>query len=171
MRLDRPIAGWLLYWPRAPNRGLARNRLYDVKPLLSGEGGTEMRSLIGLPLAAMALGTIAAPASAQTDKQIADCENFDAAGDQIAACTAVIQANPQGEEAYYNRASAYKNLQPPQYDHAIADYDEAILLDPKDAYAYFYRGYVYKELGQTDRARTDFAQAHTLAPDDFPAPE
>jgi tetratricopeptide (TPR) repeat protein len=83
--------------------------------------------------------------------------------DQIAGCTAVVQANPQNDAAYYLRGGAYLKLH--QYDQAIADFDEEIRLDPQDADAYDGRGNAYKELGQTDRAQADFDQAHRLDPD------
>ena len=46
----------------------------------------------------------------------------------------------------------------------MQDYDEAIRLDPQDAVAYYNRGVAYKNLGQTERANQDFAQAIRLDP-------
>jgi tetratricopeptide (TPR) repeat protein len=49
------------------------------------------------------------------------------------------------------------------YDHAIEDYSEAIRLDPKNASAFYHRGYAYRS---TDYARafTDFNEAIRLDP-------
>ena len=47
-------------------------------------------------------------------------------------------ARPQGCLAYLNRGDAWRDKK--EYDKAIADYNEAIRLDPKDAVAYFNRG-------------------------------
>ena len=49
-------------------------------------------------------------------------------------------------------------------DRAIADYTEAIRLDPKNANAYSNRGYAYSDKGDTDRAIADFTEAIRLDP-------
>jgi tetratricopeptide (TPR) repeat protein len=48
---------------------------------------------------------------------------------------------------------------------AIQDFDQAIRLDSKIAFAYVGRGSVYTDLGQSERALRDFDQAIRLAPD------
>ncbi len=48
------------------------------------------------------------------------------------------------------------------YDKEIADYTEAVRLDPKYAEAYYNRGAAYKEGGKTAKAEADFAQAKKL---------
>jgi Flp pilus assembly protein TadD len=55
---------------------------------------------------------------------------------------------------------AYGNLG--QHERAIEDYDEAIRLDPKDAYAYNNRGLAYRNQGQQELADRDFAKAEEL---------
>src|SRR5665647_1764803 len=61
---------------------------------------------------------------------------------QIKSCTALITSGQEATEnlsiAYYNRALAYENKD--DDEHAIADYSEAIRLNPSDAEAHFYRG-------------------------------
>ena len=52
---------------------------------------------------------------------------------------------------------------------AIADYTEAIRLDPKYAKAYNNRGAAYKAKGQHDRATSDFTEAIRLNPEDAEA--
>jgi tetratricopeptide (TPR) repeat protein len=50
------------------------------------------------------------------------------------------------------------------YDGAIADYDQAIALDPKDARAYINRGAAKKGKGDFDSAIADFDKAMALIP-------
>jgi lipoprotein NlpI len=64
--------------------------------------------------------------------------------------------------AYNNRGNAYKAKG--DNDRAIADYNQAISLDPKDALAYNNRGNAYKAKGDNDRAIADYNQAISLDP-------
>ncbi|MDR2700912.1 MAG: CHAT domain-containing protein [Spirochaetaceae bacterium] len=50
------------------------------------------------------------------------------------------------------------------YDSAIADYTQAIALEPKDYYAYNNRGLAYVAKGELDRAIADYTQAIALNP-------
>jgi tetratricopeptide (TPR) repeat protein len=52
-----------------------------------------------------------------------------------------------------------------EHDQAIANYTEAIRLNPNDAIAYFKRGECYNLKGERDRAIADFSQAIRLKPD------
>jgi tetratricopeptide (TPR) repeat protein len=63
---------------------------------------------------------------------------------------------------YRYRANAYANKG--DYDRAIADYTEAIKLDPKDSLAYLYRGNLYLIKGDYDRTIADYTQAIRLDP-------
>jgi tetratricopeptide (TPR) repeat protein len=47
-------------------------------------------------------------------------------------------------------------------DKAIADFTEAIRLDPKAADAYYNRGNAYGHKGDTEKAKADFDQAKRL---------
>ena len=49
-------------------------------------------------------------------------------------------------------------------DRAIADYNEALRLDPKNAIAYANRGLAYRDKGDTDRAIADYTEAIRLDP-------
>jgi tetratricopeptide (TPR) repeat protein len=51
-----------------------------------------------------------------------------------------------------------------QYDRAIIDYDEAIRLNPKDAWAFYYRGTAYNAKKNYDRAIPNFSDAIRLDP-------
>ena len=52
------------------------------------------------------------------------------------------------------------------FDRAIADYNEAIRLNPKSALAYFARGRSYLFAGSVEKALADFNQASANAPED-----
>ena len=61
--------------------------------------------------------------------------------------------------------SGTEYLERGQYNQAIVDFDEAILLDPQYAIAYYKRGIVYVGLGQSERREPgiDFrAPVHSL---------
>src|SRR5713226_7916276 len=58
---------------------------------------------------------------------------------------------------YYNRGD---------YDHAIADHNQAIRLKPRLALAFNNRGMVFLHKRDYDTAITDFNQALTLTPND-----
>jgi lipoprotein NlpI len=64
--------------------------------------------------------------------------------------------------AYYNRGTAYQSKS--DYDRAIANFDQTIALDPKDAVAYYSRGIAYKAKGDLDRAIADFDRAIAINP-------
>ena len=103
---------------------------------------------------------VAAPTGAQTQAQINWCVNKgDTASPDlvIQSCTAAIQSGKyKGKEAawaFYGRANAYRNKS--DYNNAIADYSEAIRLDPQYAYAYGNRGLAYSDREEIDRAIAD----------------
>jgi len=47
---------------------------------------------------------------------------------------------------------------------ALKDYDEAILLNPQSAEAYYKRGFAYQKLDQGERAIEDFSKAISINP-------
>ena len=79
----------------------------------------------------------------------------------IAGCTRVIddsKVKPKGRaDAYYNRGNAHSAKG--DFAAAIADYDEAIKLDPKNASALTNRGTAHSEKGDADAAVADFDEA------------
>jgi tetratricopeptide (TPR) repeat protein len=64
--------------------------------------------------------------------------------------------DPRVVEAYYNRGTAYLNMNPPAYDKAIPDFTAAISADPKNTDAYIGRGDAYAKLGQYPSAISDY---------------
>jgi len=73
-----------------------------------------------------------------------------------------IALDPDFSTAYNNRGLAYYDKG--DYDRAIADYDQAIQLEP-DATTYYSRGLAYYYKGDYDRAIADYDQAIKLKPD------
>ena len=64
----------------------------------------------------------------------------------------------------YN-SSGVKLFERGQAEEALAEYNEAIRLDPQFAVAYFNRGQTYFALGQPQKAVQDYAEAIRLNPD------
>jgi tetratricopeptide (TPR) repeat protein len=84
----------------------------------------------------------------------------------IAACTRVIQNRGTSARnrvvAYVNRGNVFDDKG--DHDRAIADYTEAILLNPKNSIAYDDRGDAYQAKGDNDRAIADYSEAITIDP-------
>jgi tetratricopeptide (TPR) repeat protein len=83
----------------------------------------------------------------------------------IRGCSEVIRL---GNEAPKNLAFAFTNrgngyVLKGEYDRAIADYTEAIKLDPNFAAAYNGRAGAYSDQGDVDRAVADYAEGRRLA--------
>jgi lipoprotein NlpI len=64
--------------------------------------------------------------------------------------------------AFNNRGYAYSDKG--DNDRAIADYDEAIRIDPKDANAFYNRGIAWLEKDNPDRAVADYNEAIRIDP-------
>ena len=136
-----------------------------------GEDGSRVKMRIarwpcsGIACLAWAL---TAPAAAQTQEQVDWCNGKGsvAADAVIGGCSAVIQSGAQSPKdlstAFNNRGNAYYDKK--DYDHAIADYSEAIRLDPKFALAFFNRSCVFRDKGDSDRSIDDYIQAIRLDP-------
>ena len=69
-----------------------------------------------------------------------------------------------GAGLHYNRANVYRDLG--EYDKAIADYDEAVRIDPKYQHAIVSRGSVRNSKGDYDRAIADLDLALKIDPTD-----
>jgi tetratricopeptide (TPR) repeat protein/serine/threonine protein kinase len=79
------------------------------------------------------------------------------------ACFSLSLECKEDAEVYKSRGDVYNALG--MKDQAIADYDQAIRLDPEDAAAYSKRGNVYYSKKDYDRAIADHDQAIRLDPE------
>jgi tetratricopeptide (TPR) repeat protein len=105
--------------------------------------GNAWRIIAGAAGAAM----LAVQAAAADDLQTCEDESGDVA---IAACTRVIASATYGGD---NLATLYSNrgvehMNKGDLDRAIADYDQAIKLDPKDTSAYYNRAHEEAHVGK-----------------------
>lgn len=111
---------------------------------------------------------LAGPTAAQSQQQIDWCNGKDSVGPDrvISGCTAIIQSKEQNPNdlstAFNNRGNAYYDKK--DYDRAIADYNEALRLDPVFALAFYNRSCAYRDKGDNDRAVDDYIQAILLDP-------
>ena len=82
----------------------------------------------------------------------------------IAACTRAINSGAERPSVnYHNRGALYRVKD--DTDRDIADFTEAIRLDPKYATAHVNRGITYGMKGDMDRAIADFTEAIRLDPE------
>jgi tetratricopeptide (TPR) repeat protein len=90
---------------------------------------------------------------------------------QIGGCTAVIQSGKVNEEnlsiAFLNRGNGY--FAKKDYDSAIANYGQAIKLNPRSSFALHHRGGAYYFKKDYDRALADYSEAIRLNPKYFEA--
>ena len=120
--------------------------------------------IVGLVLVAAGAGTNMALAKE------ADC--WEKTGDaRLRACTKIIKSkrvfgtriSKRNLAAVYDiRGSAYDDRG--QFDRAIADYDQAIKLNPQYARAFLMRSRTYEALGLTDQSKKDREEALRLNP-------
>jgi tetratricopeptide (TPR) repeat protein len=131
-------------------------------------GVTDVRRFAQLALAAL-LG-FASPAIA-ADRAQETCEQSKRGGQdwdkQIIGCSAVLSRSSltNGDRAITLENRAFANEGKGDHDRAIADYDEAIRLEPNNASAYAGRGRVFEKKGDPRRALADFNKALTLQSD------
>jgi len=125
-----------------------------------------MKYALWVLLASCAFTLAAAPARA-VDAAERDCAQHEDKDAAIQGCSKVIQRG--AAESARNRVIAYTNRGVAYYhkgdlDSALADYNEAIRLDPNYERAYDDRGNVYRRKGDLDRALADYNEAIHLDP-------
>ena len=124
---------------------------------------TPICAAVAFAASAMLLGFNCA-ASAD-DRETCKTESGDAA---IEACTKAIDSKKYLKQKralsvlYTNRGVEYEKKQ--DFDHAIADHDQAIKTDPKNPLAFNNRGNAYAAKGDFEHAITDYDQAVKLNP-------
>src|SRR5262249_51849600 len=134
------------------NRGLAWEQKHDLEKALadfkkfSELDPSEPAGSEAIGRVTKVLGQPAAPQSQDRSW----CFGYDQADDRtIAGCTHIIESGSATQTdlkaAYVNRGVSYKNKG--DFDRAIADYNQAIALDPRDSVVYFNRGYAYSGKG------------------------
>jgi tetratricopeptide (TPR) repeat protein len=114
----------------------------------------------------LALVGAADAALAASEKDRRDCATTPGPDVRIPACTSILEdaasTPPLRAMAYRNRAGSYvlQNLR----DLAIADFDEALKLEPNDINALGGRGRAFLQSGQYDRAIADYTEVLRLRP-------
>jgi tetratricopeptide (TPR) repeat protein len=118
-------------------------------------------------IASTLLLVVSAISASAADKSVWDkCNQIRNTDASIAACTQILEA--PGETAS-DRAIAY-SIRGGVYqakgdsDHAIADFTQAIEINPQDARAYVRRGSVYQVNGDSDHAIADYNKAIEINP-------
>jgi tetratricopeptide (TPR) repeat protein len=98
------------------------------------------------------------------DRALSECSRaikIGASADALAATGGVHLGIDRATSDYYAQRG-YSYLSKKDYDHAIADFDDAIRLYSKNARTVYNRGLAYQAKGDTTRADTDFDTAKEL---------
>lgn len=90
---------------------------------------------------------------------------------ETAAAAATPQPTPETADRpparnavfYFNRGETHRKGN--RLDQAIADYDQALKLNPQYVLAYYYRGYCRNRKGELEQAVADYSKAIGLRPD------
>src|ERR1700722_18813971 len=105
------------------------------------------------------------PAMAAVQKDLQDCNQAVDLDRQIAGCTRLLSFPPARNirtSLFNNRGNAWYSKG--EYDRAIADFDEAIRLDPKGPFPYNGRGNAWASKVEYGRAIADFDESIRLQP-------
>ena len=109
-----------------------------------------MKKHILLSLMSITVGLMISGSSFSAETAVQDCQKL--SGDQaLAACDRAISQNPKDAVSFFNRAENwYWGLG--ETRKALADYSEAIRLNPKFSEAYLNRGLILGIEGDDDSA-------------------
>lgn len=116
---------------------------------------------------AILLAAAVAPAAAQTPD---DCYQATLKTDDQAIIRVCTQALDRGGLDDRTRSITLSNrglgyLRSKDYDKSIIDFSEALLINPKNAFSFNFRGEAWREKGNFDRALADFEDALGVDPD------
>jgi tetratricopeptide (TPR) repeat protein len=134
---------------------------------------TKRHSALSVFVSVILAGFLLAPAWAETtDRERHLCGGAATRDARIAACTRVLArgaglSNNDRALALNNRGANYKDKG--ELERSLADLNEAIRLNPKNAGFYANRGNTYNALRDQDSALRDFAEAIRLDPKVSPA--
>jgi tetratricopeptide (TPR) repeat protein len=111
------------------------------------------------------LGAAMAAMGQSRQENVTKCQSGDPDA-KITGCTALLKAD---QDTTKNRAVIYGSrgvgyYSKGDYDRAIQDTDQAILLNPNEPSFYYTSGLAYKKRGDFDRAIQDFNEAIRLNP-------
>src|SRR5262249_16812831 len=122
------------------------------------------RSLVAVTASAILL--LAAPALGASEEDRDHCNQTADPDLRIDGCTRVLEDRdePQSNHATANNSPRNAWQTKRHLDRAIADYDQAIRLDPKNAASYSNRGSAWHKKNQLDRAIADYDQALRVDP-------
>jgi Tfp pilus assembly protein PilF len=84
----------------------------------------------------------------------------------IRICSAALEKGGMNDEnrsvVTSNRGLGY--LRDKQYDRAIVDFSDALVINPRNPYSFNFRGEAWREKGNLDRAFADFGEALRIDP-------
>ena len=116
--------------------------------------------------AAIVLLLMISPVAAQTPDDCYKAGLEDDDQNLIRVCTRVLEKGGLSQTllstTLSNRGLGY--LRSKQYDKAIIDFSEAILINPKNPFAFDNRGDAWREKGNFDRALADYNEALSIEP-------
>jgi len=107
----------------------------------------------------------------EIDKAISDYEsairlNSDPSCRTVLCWTTAINLDNDNADYFLRRANAYEYTSD-EPEKAIADYTEALRLDPDKIYVYFQRGHIYYDLSEYKKAAADYLVALRAKPDEW----
>ena len=112
----------------------------------------------------LALGSL--PALGEPNSALAQCINAKSADERISACSGAIAAERGSGAAIAYNFRAVARHDKHDLDRALADFDQAVRLDPNYANAFNNRGIAWQAKGNLDRAIADHSEAIRLDPKD-----
>jgi tetratricopeptide (TPR) repeat protein len=83
--------------------------------------------------------------------------------DALKAYQKLIELEPQADQGQYYLGIVQKAMN--QFDHAVQAFTQAIQRNDQEAIYYFSRGEAYYNMGEFLKAKTDFEEGLSLAPE------